>query len=81
MCLVNVIKEGLVTFSGNSILVMQRLGNVCLGTVTIIRLMSPILNIDFGGMDISYECCPSEFHLVYYLPTQGLVGKSEDTVI
>lgn len=59
MCLVNVIKEGLVTFSGNSILVMQRLGNVCLGTVTIIRLMSPILNIDFGGMDISYECCPA----------------------
>ncbi|VDO65071.1 unnamed protein product [Schistosoma margrebowiei] len=41
MCSIIVVSEGLLTFSGNTMSVMQRFGIVCSGTEMIIQLVSP----------------------------------------
>lgn len=73
-CLVIVASERLLTSSGNIILVMQRLCIVCSGTETTIQLVSLSRNVDFDGLDMSYECRPWEFDIVHYLPMLGLIG-------
>ncbi|VDO98085.1 unnamed protein product [Schistosoma curassoni] len=80
LCSIIAVSEGLPTSSGNTMLTMQGFGIVCSGTETITQLVSPSLNIDFGGLDVFYECRPREFHIVHYLPTLGLVGRSGEVV-
>ena len=41
LCSIIVVSEGLLTSSGNTMLVMQRFGIVCSGAETIIQLVSP----------------------------------------
>ncbi|VDP65700.1 unnamed protein product, partial [Schistosoma curassoni] len=56
LCSIIVVSEGLLTSSGNTMLVMQKLGIACSGAETIIQLVSPSWNIDFGGLDMFSEC-------------------------
>lgn len=59
--------EGLLSFNGNTMLVMWGFGNMCSATVTIIQLVSPYWNIDFSGLYM-YECSSRKFHIVNYFP-------------
>lgn len=71
-----IVSEGLLTFSGNTMLAIRRISNVFKPNYDDSNCFTM-----FGGLDMLYKCYLSGFHFVHCLLTMGIVEKSAEVVI